>query len=152
MLPLLLVLLAADPKPEPTPTFAHKLRKADDAFEASTKAGVVWTITSKSGIGGAEVELDKGDAPAKITIRLAGLKNLESFTLRDGLIRLSTRLGEGGTKRVLHFDDKGKLTVDEKARIGSLIVERTKDGVDVVLTSKKPGKKWSFRWVNEFRR
>ncbi len=49
MLPLILVLLAGEPKPEPgvAPTFTHKLHKSDDAFQASTKAGVVWTITSK---------------------------------------------------------------------------------------------------------
>jgi hypothetical protein len=150
---VLFALLSAGPEPaDPMPKFACKLRKGDDRFESAQDGkGVVWKITSATGIGGAVVDLTDGKAPQRITIRFVNLKNLESFTIADGTVRLSSQLERGGGKRVLHFDDKGAVTADAKASAGSLSVERGKDGIDVVLVSQKPGKQWTLTWVNEFR-
>jgi hypothetical protein len=51
----------ADPSPDPVPKFKVTLQKADDKFEAKTeKGGVVWNITSPTGISGVQVALESG--------------------------------------------------------------------------------------------
>jgi hypothetical protein len=137
------------PKDDKRPSFGVKLRKSEDRFETILeKARVVWKVTSKSGIGGAEVDLKSGEPPRVVVIRFAGMKNLESFRLRAGRVKLSSRLGRG---RGLLFDEKGDLVADPMSSIGSLSVENKDGHIEVTLRTTKPGKRWAFRWVNEFR-
>src|SRR5262245_59286295 len=125
--------LAAEDKPEPTPTFTAKCSKKDDKFESSAdKGAAVWKITTPSGISGATVELKSGPAPKKIVIRFAGFRSLEYFGLESGDLKLRSQLDRKG-KNVVSFDDKGKTGADPKTAAGSLSVESEKDGVVVVL-------------------
>jgi polygalacturonase len=143
----------ADEAEPPPPKFKAALRKTDDKFESSSEKGAaVWKITSKSGIGGATVSLESGAAPKKLVIRFAGIKNLESFGVQDGELKLQSRLERGGGKREVYFDDKGKMVTEAKTAAGSLVVQRKGDDVEVVLSNPKPGKKWTLSWVNEYRR
>ena len=148
-----LAALALADEPEPAvPKFEATLRKSDDKFESSAdKAGALWKITSKSGIGGATVSLKAGPAPKKVVIRFAGMPSLESFHVQDGALKLSGRLERQG-KSEFYFDDKGKAGADPKSAAASLVVTKKGDDVEVVLTNKKPGKKWSLSWVDAYRR
>src|SRR5262245_18603963 len=83
--------LTADPDPEPPARkFTATFRKPQDVFSASVEKSVpVWKIDSKSGIGDATVTLAAGAAPKKIVIRFARLRNLATFHVEAGDLKLS---------------------------------------------------------------
>jgi hypothetical protein len=140
-------------EPEPTPKFESKLRKPnEDKLESSAdKDGAVWRITSKSGIGGATVDLKSGPMPKKVVIRFVGMRSLEGFTLSAGELKLEGPAWRDA-ERTRYFDNKGKVTKDAKTSAGSLKIESKGDDIEVVLVNPAPCKKWSFTWVDAYRK
>jgi hypothetical protein len=145
--------LAMADEPQPTPKFESKLRKAnEDTFESSIdKNAAAWKIKSKSGIGGATVDLKSGPMPKKVVIRFVGMRSLESFTLTAGDLKLQAPAWRDA-ERTRYFDDRGRVTKDAKASAGSLTIERKGDDIEVVLVNPAPCQRWSFGWIDAFRK
>ena len=79
--------------PKPALKLVATCNKAEDKIACEVKGDqLVISVTSVSGIGGAEVRPEAGEWPRKIIIRLA-LKNLERFSVDNGRISLGSRLG-----------------------------------------------------------
>jgi hypothetical protein len=144
-------------EPPKAPRYTAKLRKADDRFEAVTgPTGVVLRITSKSGIGSAQIHRTEGPAPAQLTLHLVGLRTLEAFNLTDGKRKVSGSLARDGARTVRSFDKAGKVTSDPKATAVTLAFEK-KAGMDVIVVTithargVTPGARWDVRWVDAYR-
>jgi len=149
---LLIALLtcAVEPAESGRPVFEGKFQKARDKLEVSyPKGAVLWKITSKNGVGTAVVTLKKGKAPAKVTILFAGLRKMESLHLINGPIGLIGRPGKSGTKSISTKD----ILLKGKRVAARLTVERTKEGIEVVLTYEKgePDNTWSLSWIATYR-
>ncbi len=155
-LTVLLLSVALEGAPVEPPKFAARLRKAEDRFEATaTPKGVVWRITSKSGIGGAVVDLTAGTAPTRWAVQLVPLKTLEGLQLEDDVRRLEARLGAGGKKATFLFDAAGKAIKEARFAAVILTVEaRPGPLVEVTISypaGVPPGRRWVLSWVDAYR-
>jgi hypothetical protein len=154
---LLLTALAAlapgaDAEP-PASKFTPSLSKAADKFSASVEKGVpVWTIASKSGIGGVSVKLAAGPAPKKLVVRFAGMRTLESLQVEADDLKVKCKAAGSRAEATYHFDASGKVLDGPKNAAASVTIRYLNDGMEVVLTQEKPAKKWRLNWIDAYRR
>src|SRR6516225_5292195 len=97
-------IVSPDPKPD-EPAYEFKLDKAGDVVVAEKeKERTVFTVTCKSGIGGAILTLTEGRWPERVTLRFRYAKdtafnNLEEFRLRTDRILVEGSLKTSGKMR-----------------------------------------------------
>ncbi len=146
---------AAPPK---GPRYTAALGKADDRIEQVVgKAGPIFRITSKSGIGSIVLTRTEGPPPSQVTFDLIGLRTLEGLTLTDGPQKMSASLPRGAPRAAFWFDKAGKPTRDPKATALTLTLTK-KPGrpiVEVVAAYAPgiaPSARCTLAWVNEYRR
>jgi len=91
------------------PDFKITTRKQDDQVKVATEGDkTVFTVTSRSGIGGAVIGRAGDRWPKTIVVRLR-LRGLESLTISHGTAKLSASvLSHSGNKRLLHLWKGGK--------------------------------------------
>jgi hypothetical protein len=155
--------IEAAPAPDQAPAaprFSYRIKKAsEDAIAAVPgKDEITFRVSSRSGIGAAEIILEEGTWPRQIVLEL-GLWNLEHFAVGNGVgeqaVILSGRLQER-PKTVLHYDRKGRPTRDTSAAVYTLtIVQREQRVIDMILPPGFAGagtKKLEFDWIDAFRR
>ncbi len=154
----LLALAGAAPAPEPKPTRAAcTLRKDEDRAEIKVEpGGLVLTIASKSGIGGAAVDTAGTPAPPRLVLRFPTFRSLEGFKIQDGILALEGRLGfeEGSSLRF--FDAAGREVKEEKDAACRLELRRLEKAGGIEVTLKYPaeardGRRWKVEWVDAYR-
>ncbi len=153
-----LALAAAAPAPDPKPErVTCTLRKKEDRAEISYEPGaLVVTITSKSGIGGAEVDTGGTKAPPRLVLRFPGLRSLEGFKIHDGTLALEGKLGFEGEHSQHLFDSRGREVKEERDAVYRLEVRRLEKGGPIQVTVTYPraapdGRKWKVEWVDAYR-
>lgn len=112
-------LLMAEP-----PKIESKLRREGDSITVREKGkGVQIVITSKTGIGSAEVRLTEGAWPKDVTLRFEyadglgnGFKMLEGFTLTTERLRIDGSHKQSGALPVYFPDSEG--TYDQNSPPG----------------------------------
>jgi hypothetical protein len=131
--------------------YTCKLTKKDDACKvAADKEGVVFHVTSASGIGGATLTGDDGKWPARVAVQFVDFKALEQVTASDGRVKLEGFLKRGDAKTTWKFDKDGK-PIEGDAAAYTLTVEQQTGRIEVVLKAPEGVKARDVRWVNEFR-
>jgi hypothetical protein len=146
----------ASDDPDPGPVLRCAFRKPEDSFASRQgPAGLVLTITSKTGIGNAQLTVPKGELPRTFVLQFANIDRLESFTFTDGPITASGEYRD--IKAAFHFDRAGKAVADRKDAALSLVLDAKKDPRRVEISveyaaSVRPGKDIRLAWINAYRR
>jgi hypothetical protein len=152
---------ANQPQPKPevkTIGFTYKPRKAEDSLNAAlTKdGGVIFGVTSKSGIGGAEIILTQGDWPQKLSLHFLGFKDyLESFNIGNGKVMLSAALRDR-PKTTWYFDQAGKPVNEKDRAVYTMTIEvnEKERRIEVTLPPNlctKETKSLKVEWIDAFR-
>ncbi|MFO0925652.1 MAG: hypothetical protein U0736_01265 [Gemmataceae bacterium] len=157
MVPLLLFALLAPPDvepPDPRPTFKVTLRKPADRLEVVHRKGeVAWRITSRTGIGTADVRLSGGESPRVPSVEFPPARGLESFSLDDGRGKMEAHLDREHGRTVRHFNARGRLVDQPTPNGATLTVEPLAGGgIRAVFASDRPAKRWSLHWIDFYRR
>jgi hypothetical protein len=123
--------------------FIMDCKKQDDSIKVTVLQddGVVFRITSKSGIGEGTVTLADGSWPKETTLVFAPwAEYLENLSLDSGDVRLSVRLRSGETKSIWPTDK------------GELVIESTQKVIMVKLPPGFCSKSLRLSWIDAYRR
>ncbi len=126
----------APPPASAAAEFSAKPQRPADKVAAEVADGaLVLTVTSPGGIGSAEVKVEKGEWPKRVSVRLA-LKGLEGFTAECGGKKLSGFINSSGAKG-------GDLAAEKKGELIQVALpEGFASGKDAVL---------KLSWVDFYR-
>src|SRR5262249_36619300 len=137
------------------PKFSASFRKAEDSLQTTlTKDGVVFRITTKSGIGDIAINRDSGAWPKTLRLQLT-VGSLESFEVLTDVCKLSAAPGFKD-RAVFHFDGKGEQLPDAKGAVFTL--EFRKRGERLIEVTLPAGlctpntKVLKADWIDAFRR
>ena len=146
------------------PTYKLKLHKDEDSFVArKEKDRTVFVITSKSGIGGVDIDLASGAWPQKVTLRFLysegkAFRTLEDFRLYTDRILIQGSQQESGKMpfRFVVADDKFDAIQPggpEAAGLLDVRVHRGEGGLDVTLPANllMGSGKLRLLWIDAFR-
>ncbi len=133
--------------------FDVTLRRAEDAAGITTAGeAVVVTITSKRGIGGAQLIRSGAAWPARLVLRLK-LNNLESLKLANGRIRIETSLRSARETPYWKIGAPGGPAAAPAGTL-AMTITQTAAGIEVVvppllLDGNPP--EIVCEWINEYR-
>lgn len=136
------------------PVFEFKRAKTDDALFAN-KEGTTFTILSKSGIGGATINLTKGQWPKSVSFRfqyadLKPFKGLESFKLSTAKFKVDGSMKENGKMPYFVATKDGLF---ERKGTADVQVKQDKEHIDVTLPADllKGVTSVELKWVDFYR-
>ncbi|HEV3255248.1 MAG TPA: hypothetical protein VG013_00075 [Gemmataceae bacterium] len=159
------LLTAAAPKEDVRTRFVITKFAGDEHVRATEdkigytlgKAGVVFRITRKGGIGSAMINLRQGRWPERLSVRFIGFGNLTSFSADNGKVALRGGVSVEEKKYVCLYDQDGNQIEDRARAAYTMTLERKKGSgrIEVVLPAKfcsTGTRELRLGWIDAFRR
>jgi len=139
----------------PGPAFRVDLQKtADQVMMTSTLNSAAIAINSSSGIGGATLVRTGKKWPDRITIRF-NLKNLESFEMKNNIIRFSTSLKSPIKIPYWRVDLAKKSPGQTPDGTLEFRMVQSEEAITVLVPKEMlegNPQEISFEWIDEFRK
>lgn len=136
------------------PVFDLKATKPADTLKVN-KAGTVFAIRSKTGIGGAAISLTAGQWPKTVTFQFTytdgkPFRALEAFKLNTNQFKVEGSLKNSGRMPYSVVNKDGKF---EPKGTADVQVKEGKEGIEVTLPANllRDTKKVELSWVDVFR-
>jgi hypothetical protein len=161
---LSLALTGGDKQPKSVePAYEFKLKKPADRIDVGkAEKGVLFNVTSATGIGEGTITLKAGQWPKHVTLRFMhgdkGFKNLERVHLASDRMQIEGDKKSSGKFRFFFLDAKQTPVGTEKparepAGVLNVTVQERNGAVEVTLPANLliGSSEVRLQWVNEFR-